>query len=282
MRSHTSTPKRLASATAIALALSIAGPVGADGPPAEAMDTETARSPAIEKLGRGVAGVVAGVLELPSQMLDETRENGVASGMTVGFAKGVGGVVTRSMVGVYQILTAPFEQPKGLNTAMAHAYPWGGIEAALRGDPIAGPTYLAEKEEELRWIRGIEISQVDGSLLVRFPSDLLFDFDSAQLDANAEPRLIGLAETLGKHDDLRVLVLGYTDTTGAPAYNAWLSEARARSVRDYLVSQGIPETRIEAAGFGEANPIASNGTATGRRSNRRVEFVLQTGDVAAR
>ena len=67
---------------------------------------------------------------------------------------------------------------------------------------------------------------------------------------------------------------GHTDDQGDEAANQELSEARAESVRDYLVSQDIAADRMETAGFGETLPIADNDTPEGRADNRRIEFRL--------
>jgi OOP family OmpA-OmpF porin len=87
---------------------------------------------------------------------------------------------------------------------------------------------------------------------------------------------MGAQDKLGSERALgpghRVSVDGHTDATGPEAYNQGLSERRARAVRDYLVSKGVPGARLQAVGYGEANPIASNATREGRALNRRVEL----------
>jgi outer membrane protein OmpA-like peptidoglycan-associated protein len=69
-------------------------------------------------------------------------------------------------------------------------------------------------------------------------------------------------------------VEGHTDSVGSDAYNQRLSEQRAESVRDYLLSQGLKSDILTAKGFGETTPVASNDTAAGRQQNRRVELVV--------
>ena len=65
---------------------------------------------------------------------------------------------------------------------------------------------------------------------------------------------------------------GHTDSTGEDAYNMGLSQRRAESVRSYLVSKGVKASRLEAKGYGETKPVASNDTNEGRAKNRRVEL----------
>jgi outer membrane protein OmpA-like peptidoglycan-associated protein len=71
---------------------------------------------------------------------------------------------------------------------------------------------------------------------------------------------------------LRIEVQAHSDNSGDAAYNQYLSEERANSVRDYLIAKGIAPDRIEAKGYGESQPIADNDTREGRAANRRVEL----------
>jgi outer membrane protein OmpA-like peptidoglycan-associated protein len=105
-------------------------------------------------------------------------------------------------------------------------------------------------------------------------SDVLFDVDKATLRPGARERLARVAGILLAHRDLRIQVEGHTDSTGSDDYNQRLSVARAQSVRDYLVGNGIATTAVSTAGFGESRPVATNGTAAGRQQNRRVELVV--------
>ena len=74
------------------------------------------------------------------------------------------------------------------------------------------------------------------------------------------------------------IVVGHTDSIGTDEYNRKLSLRRADSVKNYLVSQGVPQIKIRADGRGESEPVASNKTAGGRSQNRRVEVtVVPTG-----
>jgi hypothetical protein len=69
-------------------------------------------------------------------------------------------------------------------------------------------------------------------------------------------------------------VEGYTDNIGTDEYNQKLSEERADSVREYLVTQSVPDNNIAAAGYGKSNPIADNTSNAGRAQNRRVQLVV--------
>jgi OOP family OmpA-OmpF porin len=102
-----------------------------------------------------------------------------------------------------------------------------------------------------------------------------FDNDSAKLRTQSYAILDSAVAALKELGDARFEVAGHTDSLSSDAYNLELSTRRANAVRDYLISKGISADRLTAKGYGEANPIADNGTAEGRAKNRRVEFVPQ-------
>ena len=112
-------------------------------------------------------------------------------------------------------------------------------------------------------------------------SDVLFDTGRADLKAGAREKLARLTGVLLSHPGLHVEVEGHTDSVGAEGFNQTLSEGRADSVRDYLVREGIARNTVGTAGFGESQPVASNGTAAGKQQNRRVELIV-SGDAIGR
>lgn len=107
------------------------------------------------------------------------------------------------------------------------------------------------------------------SLVLR---DVNFEFDSAQLTANAQQVLNGVAERLVNNPDVRVSIEGHTDSRGAAEYNQNLSQRRAESVAAYLAQRGVEANRMRAVGYGEERPVATNDTDEGRAQNRRVEL----------
>ncbi len=80
------------------------------------------------------------------------------------------------------------------------------------------------------------------------------------------------------YPDLKLEIEGYTDSIGSEEYNQTLSEKRAASVRDYLMSSGVSIDNVSARGLGKSDPVADNSTAAGRKQNRRVEMIV-SGDV---
>jgi outer membrane protein OmpA-like peptidoglycan-associated protein len=105
-------------------------------------------------------------------------------------------------------------------------------------------------------------------------SDVLFDTGSATLKPGAREKLARVAGILATHADLHIAIEGHTDSVGGDDYNLRLSERRAQSVRSYLMQQKIAPAAVEATGFGESKPVASNATSAGRQQNRRVELVV--------
>lgn len=97
-----------------------------------------------------------------------------------------------------------------------------------------------------------------------------FETNSAKLKAESYAPLNAVAADLKPFPRLKVEIQGHTDSVGADAYNLTLSQGRADSVREYLISQGVTAAQLTAKGYGESKPIADNKTAEGRAQNRRV------------
>lgn len=104
--------------------------------------------------------------------------------------------------------------------------------------------------------------------------DVLFDLDKANLKAGAQRTIDRLAAVLSRHPERRLMIEGFTDSTGSEAYNQRLSERRADAVRQALMRAGVSADRIQMQGLGEGYPVASNDTAAGRQQNRRVEIIF--------
>ncbi len=106
-------------------------------------------------------------------------------------------------------------------------------------------------------------------------ADILFDFDKAVLRREAELNLAKVAVILQQYPEMHIYVEGHTDNIGTEEYNQKLSEARAKAVYDFLASQGVDAGRMETAGYGFSQPVASNETEEGRQKNRRVDLVIR-------
>ena len=121
---------------------------------------------------------------------------------------------------------------------------------------------------------GLKVERLDGAVRVTLPGTLAFASDSQEVAPTAHDALDRIATVLQSAPDTQVRIVGHTDSTGSAAYNQKLSEARADAVMDYLVEQGVNDSRMEASGLGEEMPLVDNRSPEGRAANRRVEIEI--------
>jgi len=114
--------------------------------------------------------------------------------------------------------------------------------------------------------------------LVLTLGDVLFESNRSDLKAESLHDLYVLVTFLKEHPNRNILIEGHTDSVGTEGYNLELSEQRVAAVRDFLVRNGIDLERISERGYGQAYPVASNATKSGRQENRRVEVVILRAD----
>ena len=120
------------------------------------------------------------------------------------------------------------------------------------------------------------VKKEDRGLVITLPGGVLFKTDKFELLPAAQAQLNLVSDALTRNSpDAKMVVGGYTDSQGTAAHNNELSEKRAKSVADYLVSRGIAKDRVTSKGFGAEMPIAENGSVEGRALNRRVEIVVE-------
>jgi outer membrane protein OmpA-like peptidoglycan-associated protein len=121
--------------------------------------------------------------------------------------------------------------------------------------------------------RVLETRDTSRGLVVNM-GDVLFATGKYDLRPEAQIVLAKLSGIILSHPGLNLDVEGYTDSVGSDDFNLKLSQQRADAVRDYLVTQGLPDSSVAAKGFGKSNPVADNNTLAGRQQNRRVEIVV--------
>ena len=123
---------------------------------------------------------------------------------------------------------------------------------------------------------GVEVTRTaDNQLKLNIPNDVSFDTNSSAIRPEMRNVLDPFAAELRGDPNARVAIVGHTDSTGSTAVNNPLSVDRAISVRDYLVARGVPAMQVQTNGRGEAEPVASNDSESGRARNRRVEIYLR-------
>jgi outer membrane protein OmpA-like peptidoglycan-associated protein len=156
-------------------------------------------------------------------------------------------------------------------------------KGALIGAGIGGLTgagvgyYMDQQEAKLRQKlqgTGVSVTRQGDNIILNMPGNITFQTNSADINANFYNVLNSVVLVLNEFNKTLIDVYGHTDSTGSDAINQPLSERRASSVGQYLISQGIDSRRVATQGFGKTRPIASNDTPEGRSQNRRVELML--------
>jgi outer membrane protein OmpA-like peptidoglycan-associated protein len=216
----------------------------------------TARRPAPFTL----AVIVAAALSLAACESMSERQKGTATGAGVG---AVAGAVIGSATG---------------GKAGQSAVIGGAIGA------IAGNLWSKRMEDKREAVAkaaagtGVDVVRTaNNELMVNVPADFSFDVGQSAIKPAMRPVLDQFAQ--GLDANMRVRIVGHTDSTGGDAINNPLSVDRAQSVRDYLANRGVTPTRVEVSGRGSAEPVADNSTDAGRAQNRRVQIFLR--EVAA-
>lgn len=137
----------------------------------------------------------------------------------------------------------------------------------------------AELEKRLRGEKGVSVAMSERGLVVTFVSEVLFDSGMAKIRSNAHQVLDKVAVVLNEQvSDKNIAIEGHTDNEPIKK-SGWksnweLSTARATSVLHYLEGRDIKPARLQATGYGEYRPVASNDTVEGRQKNRRVEIII--------
>ena len=155
----------------------------------------------------------------------------------------------------------------------------GALVGGLAGATVGGGVgyYMDTQEAELRAelaSTGVSVIRDGDNIRLVMPGNITFKTDSADINAGFYSTLNSVAKVLNKYDNSTVMVMGFTDSTGAASYNQTLSQNRANAVAAYLQGQGVKSSRFEIMAMGASNPIADNSTAAGRQQNRRVEIKI--------
>lgn len=168
----------------------------------------------------------------------------------------------------------------------------GGIGGAVVGDQLQSTDQkLDAREQEIAKNRALieelkkrnlDVRETSRGVVVNLP-DVLFAFNKSDLTGDARAKIRDIAEVLesGRVQNRQVSIEGHTDSIGSDEYNQRLSERRAESVASALDREGVPQSRMQARGFGKKYPIAPNKNSDGsdnpegRAKNRRVEVIIE-------
>ena len=147
----------------------------------------------------------------------------------------------------------------------------GGTTGTIIGKKMDKQKRELEKSLENAKVESINEGQ---AIRVTFDSGILFATGKAALSDASRNSLVKLAKSLEENPQTNIQIVGHTDNTGSDRVNDPLSVNRAKSVFDYLASQGVTNKRMEYAGKGSKEPVADNTTVAGRQANRRVEVYI--------
>ena len=187
--------------------------------------------------------------------------NNTQKGAAIGTASGavIGGILGNNI-------------GKGKNAALGAVL--GGIVGGVAGGVIGNKMDKQAKDIE-NALPGAEVERVGEGIKITLSENMVnFAFNSAELTSSAKTNLDKLATVLINNPDTNINIYGHTDNKGTAQVNQKISENRANSVKNYLISKGIASSRMNTMGRGFSEPIASNDTDAGRAQNRRVEFAI--------
>ena len=157
----------------------------------------------------------------------------------------------------------------------------GGAVGTILGGTIGAALDRQHRELEQGLAgSGATVVNTGNQLVVTLPESITFDVDSAVVHADYVDEIAFVARSLRDNPRSTVRVIGHTDNTGSTAHNQALSERRAASVAAILTGNGVEAGRVQTAGVGYSQPVASNDTPGGRAQNRRVEIVITPTDAA--
>ena len=155
-----------------------------------------------------------------------------------------------------------------------HALIGAGV-GALAGGSVG--YYMDRQEAKLRAElegTGVSVTRMGDNITLNMPGNITFATNSSDLNPGFFDVLTSVGKVLQEFDQTVVEVAGHTDSTGSEEYNQGLSERRAQTVSQYLVSRGISGQRLLTVGMGELRAVADNSTPEGRALNRRVEITM--------
>lgn len=156
-------------------------------------------------------------------------------------------------------------------------------ERALKGAAIGGVTgggvgaYMDYQEKKLRERLqgvgvGVQKDKETGAITLIMPGNITFATGQSAVKADFYSVLDAVADVLKEYNKTSISISGHTDSVGRDDANIKLSQDRANSVGQYLISRGVAGSRINAVGYGKSQPVADNSTENGRAQNRRVEI----------
>jgi len=265
----------------VVLSVAIAAILSAcSAPPPRNESLETARSvvPEVEKSSR--AGVAATDIANARKSLDAANRIAESKGKRSDVEYEANNAVTSAQIANEKILTAQANEEVANGTAQRQVVliqarereVQRSVEQASDSRRQADASALRADSLEAQ-LADLKVQKTERGLVLTL-GDVLFDTGQATLKSGAYGTLDRLATALREKSGRNVLIEGHTDNVGSDQSNQGLSERRAQSVQTALMQRDVPRSQVTALGKGENFPIASNDSANGRQSNRRVELIF--------
>jgi outer membrane protein OmpA-like peptidoglycan-associated protein len=241
--------------------------------------------PQVEQSPR--AGVAATDISNARKSLDAANRLAEAKGKRTDIEYEANNAVTSAQIANEKILTAQAKEEIANGTAQRQAVLIQARERESQRSADQVGEANRQADASARHVDSLEAELADLKVqktergLVLTLGDVLFDTGQATLKSGAYGTLDRLATALREKSERKVLIEGHTDNVGSDESNQGLSERRAQSVQSALMQRDVARSQVTALGKGENFPIASNDSADGRQSNRRVELIFTEGQTRA-
>jgi len=252
---------RIILSLAVAAVLSACSAVPERNEPLEAARTMV---PQLEKSPR--AGVAATDISNARKSLDAANRLAESKAKVTDIEYEAGNAVTSAQIAHEKILTAEATEESARGAAQRQV-----VLAEARGREAQASERRVESLEAQ--LADLKVKKTERGLVLTL-GDVLFDTGQATLKSDAHGTLDRLAMALRENSARKALIEGHTDNVGSDVSNQGLSERRAQAVQSALMERGVARNQISALGKGENFPVATNDSAEGRQSNRRVELIF--------
>jgi outer membrane protein OmpA-like peptidoglycan-associated protein len=260
--------KRVVLSVAIAAILSACS---AAPPRNESLETARAMVPQVEQSPR--AGVAAMDISNARKSLEAANRLAEAKGKQADIEYEANNAVTSAQIANEKILTAQANEQIANGTAQRQAVLLQARERESERSADQASASAQRVDSLEAQLADLKVQKTERGLVLTL-GDVLFDTGQATLKSGAYGTLDRLATALRDKSGRKVLIEGHTDNVGSDESNQGLSERRAQSVQSALMQRDVARSQITAMGKGENFPIASNDSADGRQSNRRVELIF--------
>lgn len=237
----------------------------------ESLETARIIVPEVEKSPR--AGVAAADIANARTSLDAANHQAESKGKVSQINYEADNAVLSAQIANEKILTAQANEEVANGTAQRQAVLLQARERQVQtsADQVSDARMRADSLEAQ--LADLKLQKTERGLVLTL-GDVLFDTGQATLKSGANGTMDRLATALREKSGRKVTIEGHTDNVGSDASNQGLSERRAQAVQSALTERGVVRGQITTLGKGENFPVASNDSADGRQSNRRVELIF--------